>query len=292
MFRKNFSFPFMKYRRQAILLSLGLVVVSLVLLFTKGLNLGIDFTGGNLIQVEFASQVPVGDVRDTLAEIGQKQAVIQGYSDKGVIIRVNVDSEESRKEVIQTLKDKYPGMEVLRFEKVGPVVGEKLRREAFLAVSLALLGILAYITVRFKFRFAVVSVVALMHDTIITLGIFSLLGREISLPFIAAILTIVGYSLNDTIVVFDRVRENWKYLRQEGLLKVLDMSINQTLSRTINTSLTTFFPVLALFIWGGAVIANFSFALLLGILVGTYSSICIASSLLAEWYLRYPDNKK
>jgi preprotein translocase subunit SecF len=265
--------------------------VSLGLLLVKGLNLGIDFTGGNVVQVEFSSPVPVGDVRNVLAGVGQKQAVIQAYSDRGVIIRVNADTEESRKEVIQSLKDKYQDMEVLRFEKVGPVVGEKLRREALIAVGLALLGILAYITVRFRFRFAVVSVAALIHDSIITLGVFSLTGREISLPFIAAILTIVGYSLNDTIVVLDRVRENWKYLRQEGIANLLDMSINQTLSRTINTSLTTFLPVLALFIWGGPVIANFSLALLVGIVVGTYSSIYVAGSLLTEWYLK-DTNKK
>ncbi len=281
----------MKHRRQAILLSLVLIVVSLGLLLVKGLNLGIDFTGGNVVQVEFSSPVPVGDVRNVLAGVGQKQAVIQAYSDRGVIIRVNADTEESRKEVIQSLKDKYQDMEVLRFEKVGPVVGEKLRREALIAVGLALLGILAYITVRFRFRFAVVSVAALIHDSIITLGVFSLTGREISLPFIAAILTIVGYSLNDTIVVLDRVRENWKYLRQEGIANLLDMSINQTLSRTINTSLTTFLPVLALFIWGGPVIANFSLALLVGIVVGTYSSIYVAGSLLTEWYLK-DTNKK
>jgi len=291
MFNKKFSFQLMKHRRQAILLSLVLIVVRLGLLLVKGLNLGIDFTGGNVVQVEFSSPVPVGDVRNVLAGVGQKQAVIQAYSDRGVIIRVNADTEESRKEVIQSLKDKYQDMEVLRFEKVGPVVGEKLRREALIAVGLALLGILAYITVRFRFRFAVVSVAALIHDSIITLGVFSLTGREISLPFIAAILTIVGYSLNDTIVVLDRVRENWKYLRQEGIANLLDMSINQTLSRTINTSLTTFLPVLALFIWGGPVIANFSLALLVGIVVGTYSSIYVAGSLLTEWYLK-DTNKK
>ena len=288
MISKEFSFNFMKHRKKAILLSLLAIIASLVCLMTRGLNFGIDFTGGNVIQVEFESSVPVGDVRDVLADIGQNQTVIQAYSDRGVIIRVNVDTEDARKELVQALKNKYPSMEVLRHEKVGPVVGEKLRREAMLGLMLALLGILGYISVRFQFRFAVVSVLALMHDAIITLGMFSLTGKEISLPFVAAILTIVGYSLNDTIVVLDRVRENWKYLREKGILKILDMSINSTLSRTINTSLTTFLPVLALFIWGGPVIANFSFALLVGIVVGTYSSIYIAGSLLAEWYLKTP----
>jgi len=176
-----------------------------------------------------------------------------------------------------------------RLEKVGPVVGEHLRHQAFVALAIALAGILAYVTVRFRFRFAVVSVAALIHDAIITLGVFSLTGREVSLPFIAAILTIVGYSLNDTIVVLDRVRENWKDLRPKGIITVINDSINQTLSRTINTSLTTFLPVLTLFIWGGPVIANFAFALLIGIVVGTYSSIYIAGTLLGEWYTRSPE---
>jgi preprotein translocase subunit SecF len=205
-----------------------------------------------------------------------------------MIIRLKADSEEVRREVLKQLKTSFGEIQVLRLEKVGPVVGKLLRNEAFMAVALALVGILIYITVRFRFRFAVVSVAALLHDTIITLGVFSLTGREISVTFIAAILTIVGYSLNDTIVVLDRIRENWKGLRGVGVLGLLDNSINQTLSRTINTSLTTFLPVLAFFLWGGPVIANFSFALLVGILVGTYSSIYVASSLLGEWYLRSP----
>jgi preprotein translocase subunit SecF len=187
------------------------------------------------------------------------------------------------------MKKKDAGVNVLRIEKVGPVVGKQLRKEAVVAVAVALVGILLYITVRFRFRFAVVSVVALLHDTLLTLGLFSLLGREVSLPFIAAILTVVGYSLNDTIVVLDRVRENWKDLRSKGIVHILDLSINQTLSRTINTSLTTLLPVTALFLWGGAVISDFSLALLAGILVGTYSSIYIAGALLCEWNLRKPE---
>ncbi len=288
LFSKEWNIKFMKGRRIAMVLSVVLILASLGLLFTRGLNLGIDFTGGFQFQIEFPEGTEITAVREALAEVGQSQAVIQAYSDEGMIIRLKADSEDVRRDVLAQLKDSFGDIRILKLEKVGPVVGELLRKEAFMAVSLALLGILIYITIRFRFRFALVSVAALMHDTIITLGVFSLTGREISITFIAAILTIVGYSLNDTIVVLDRIRENWKNYRKLGILELLNSSINQTLSRTINTSLTTFLPVLAFFIWGGPVIANFSFALLVGILVGTYSSIYVASSLLGEWYLRSP----
>ncbi len=282
----SINLDFMKFRRKALIFSGILLLASILLLFTRGLNLGIDFVGGNLMQLKFSTAVEVSDLRDILSDVGQSQAVIQSYSNDGFMIRLNAQEETVRKEVLQAIREKYPDVELLRFEKVGPVVGEQLRKEAFIAVCMALLGILGYITVRFQFRFAVVSVLALMHDSLITLGVFSLTGMEVSLPFIAAILTIVGYSLNDTIVVLDRVRENWKNLKPWGIVKLLNVSLNQTLSRTMNTSITTFLPVMAFFLLGGPVLANFSFALLIGIVVGTYSSIYIAGSLLSEWYER------
>lgn len=282
----SINLDFMKFRRKALIFSGILLLASVLLLFTRGLNLGIDFVGGNLMQLKFSTAVEVSDLRNILSDVGQSQAVIQSYSNDGFMIRLNAQEETVRKEVLQAIREKYPDVELLRFEKVGPVVGEQLRKEAFIAVCMALLGILGYITVRFQFRFAVVSVLALMHDSLITLGVFSLTGMEVSLPFIAAILTIVGYSLNDTIVVLDRVRENWKNLKPWGIVKLLNVSLNQTLSRTMNTSITTFLPVMAFFLLGGPVLANFSFALLIGIVVGTYSSIYIAGSLLSEWYER------
>jgi len=290
--KRDWKIDFMRLRRKALLLSAVLILASLGLLVTRGLNLGIDFSGGHLVQAEFSEPVTVADVRALLAEAGQEQAVIQGYGDKGMIVRLKSSAEDTQVEnIIEILRESYSGMEVLRLEKVGPVVGETLRRQAVIAVVIALAGILLYITVRFRFRFAVSSVLALLHDAIITLGVFSLTGREITLPFIAAILTIVGYSLNDTIVVLDRVRENWRGLRKEGILPLINRSVNQTLSRTLNTSLTTFLPVLALFLWGGPVIANFAFALLVGIVVGTYSSIYVSGAIIGEWYLRSPEGK-
>ncbi|MBC7239988.1 MAG: protein translocase subunit SecF, partial [Chloroflexi bacterium] len=185
------------------------------------------------------------------------------------------------------LRKAFGNMTILRIESVGPAIGEELRRQAAWALLLALGGILIYITLRFKLDFAVVSVLALIHDSLIVLGFYSLLWKEINLPFIAAILTIVGYSLNDTIVVLDRVRENLRVASRKFDFKTLiNMSINQTLSRTINTSLTTLLPVLTLYLFGGEVLSNFALALLLGIIVGTYSSIYVAGALLVEWNLR------
>lgn len=278
-------------RRFALLISGMLIAASFFFLVTKGLNLGIDFTGGNLVRVEFEKDVSVADVRGALEKNNQGNAVIQAYSNKGVIIRIAADKEEDRKVLGETIRASFPSAKIVGYEKVGPVVGSELRQEAIIALCIALVGILLYVTVRFQFRFAVVSVLALVHDSIITIGAFSLTGMEVSSTFIAAILTIVGYSLNDTIVVLDRVRENWKDVRSKGLITVLNDSINQTLSRTINTSLTTLLPVFALFFMGGPVVRPFSFAMLIGLVVGTYSSIFIAAALLAEWSIHSPQER-
>ena len=281
-------FEFMGFRRAAMGISLALVVLSLSLIAFKGLNLGIDYTGGTLLQVEFPAAASVQDARAALATVGQEQAVIQSYSDRGMIIRLKAGEETVGQQARDALRQKFGEILVLRLEKVGPVVGKELTRGALIALALALLGILLYVSVRFQFRFAAVSVLALAHDAIIVTAAFALTGREISLTYIAAILTVVGYSINDTIVVLDRVRENWGKLRQLGIERLLDDSVNQTLSRTINTSLTTMLPVIALFLFGGPVIADFSFALLVGLIVGTYSSIFIACAILCEWYKRSP----
>ena len=287
-FIKDRRFEFMAFRRIALGISLVLVLGSLALFAFKGLNLGIDYTGGTLLQVEFPAAVSVQQARETLATVGQEQAVIQAYGDRGMIIRLNAGDEKVGAQAREALREKFNGLQVLRLEKVGPVVGAELKRQALIALFLSLIGILAYVGIRFKFRFAAVSVIALAHDAIITTGAFALTGREVSLTYIAAILTIVGYSINDTIVVLDRVRENWGKLRQVGIERLLDDSINQTLSRTINTSLTTMLPVIALFLLGGPVIADFSFAMLVGLVVGTYSSVFVAGALLCEWYKRSP----
>ena len=277
---------FMKYRKLALIVSLVLVAASLVLLLTKGLNLGIDFTGGNVIQTEFDNRPDIAEVRDVISAIVAKGAMIQNFGEKGIIIRTNEDTEQSREAVVKALSEKYSDMKVTGFEKVGPVVGGELRRQAIIGVTIALIAILIYITLRFQFRFAVVSVVPLVHDVIIALGFFALTQMEIGSSFIAAILTIVGYSLNNTIIILDRVRENWGTLSREGILNLVNKSLNQTLARTINTTLTTLFPVIALCVWGGPVLMAFSYAMLVGMIAGTWSSMMIATGLLCEWQLR------
>ncbi len=280
--------PFMKYRKAFVGVSIVLMLLSFGLLVTKGLNLSVDFTGGLVLQVKFEQQVEVAQIRESLSSVGQGQAIIQAYDNKDVLIRFQAQDEEVRRVVLDKLKKDFGGLTILKIDKVGPVVGKELRNQAVLALVLALAGILIYMAFRFKFRFGVAAVLSLLHDSVLMLGVYSLTGKEVSVAFIAAILTVVGYSLNDTIVVLDRVRENWPALRSKGVVELVDNSINQTLSRTINTSLTTLLPIIAMFLFGGEVISNFAFAFLVGIVVGTYSSIYVASSVVAEWYLRSP----
>ncbi|MDR1377533.1 MAG: protein translocase subunit SecF [Synergistaceae bacterium] len=286
------KFKFMERRVPAMMLSLVLVLGSLGLVAFKGLNLGIDFTGGNVVQVEFDKRPDVGEVREVVSSVVAAEAIIQDFGDKGIIIRTHEDTEESRGAVVEALQGRYTDVSVIGFEKVGPVVGQELRNQAFWGLMAALVAILIYITVRFQFRFAVVSVIPLIHDAVLALGFFSLTWMEISSSFIAAILTIVGYSLNNTIIILDRIRENWKDLGKQGIVDLVNLSITQTLSRTLNTTLTTLFPVLALCVWGGPVLAAFSYAMLMGIIVGTYSSIFVATGMIVEWWLRRPEGGK
>ena len=280
----NLHFDFMSRRKLALTISLVFVIASVILLLTKGLNLGIDFTGGNVIQTEFDNRPDITGVRQVISGVVAREAMIQNFGEKGIIIRTNEDTEESRENVVKALSASYPDMKVTGFEKVGPVVGGELRRQAIIGVSIALIAILIYITLRFQFRFAVVSVIPLVHDVIIALGFFSITQMEIGSSFIAAILTIVGYSLNNTIIILDRVRENWGTLSREGIVNLVNKSLNQTLGRTINTTLTTLFPVIALCVWGGPVLQAFSYAMLVGIIAGTWSSMFVATGLLCEWY--------
>ncbi|MBQ6910425.1 MAG: protein translocase subunit SecF, partial [Synergistaceae bacterium] len=251
-----------------------------------------DFTGGNVIQAEFAGELPdIAKVREVVSAVVAKGAMIQNFGEKGIIIRTNEDTDESRQQVVDVLNKNFTGMTITGFVKVGPVIGGELRQQAFIGVTIALIAILIYITLRFQFRFAVVSVVPLVHDVIIALGFFSITQMEISSSFIAAILTIVGYSLNNTIIILDRIRENWRDLSHEGIAELVNKSVNQTLARTINTTLTTLFPVIALCVWGGPVLQAFSYAMLVGIIAGTWSSMFVATGFLIEWYLAKPEGK-
>ena len=284
--------PFLKYRFAALIVSAVLILVSVFSLVVKGgPNYGIDFSGGILIQVKFFEPVETAALRESLLKYGYGQVLVQQFGSVGdheFLVRVEgteADLEALRGKIAGVLSETFgpESLEVRRTEMVGPRVGAELRKKGFLAVLYAMIGILIYITWRFEFRFAVGAILALLHDAVITVGVFSLLNKEIDLPIVAAILTIIGYSINDTIVVFDRVRENMRKIRRQGIEQVVNTSINETLSRTLITSLTTLLVVGSLFVLGGPVIHNFAFALIIGIIVGTYSSIYVAAPVLVLW---------
>jgi preprotein translocase subunit SecF len=282
----------MKYRKFAVGLSIVLVLSSFLSLAVKGVNLSVDFTGGVDIQIEFSAPADIAAVRETMSAAGFAQMTILPYNERNVSIRYQESGEDIQRSIIKALEDKFGAVKIQKIDKVGPVVGLELRRQAQVAITLAIVAILIYMAIRFRFRFGVAAVVALMHDSIIMLGVYSFTGREVGTWFIAAILTVIGYSLNDTIVVLDRVRENWPQVHRVGMLDLINNSINQTLSRTINTALTTLLPVLAMFFLGVEVISNLAFAFLIGIVVGTFSSIYVASTIVAEWYLRKPERRR
>jgi preprotein translocase subunit SecF len=282
-------------------ISMAMIVISITsLILHNGPNLGIDFAGGTLVEVKFKEATTVDTIRTALSTVNLGTSVIQQFGYKGdneYLIKTEMSSDELKglsDTIEEALVSAYPAgaFEIRRVEIVGPKVGKDLREKGMLAMLYAMIGILIYITWRFEFRYAAGSIIALIHDVTITVGIFSLLDKEFTLPIIAALLTIIGYSLNDTIVVYDRIRENLRTQRRQPLREVINGSINQTLSRTILTSGTTLLVVAALFFLGGAVIHNFAFALLVGIIVGTYSSIFIASPTVLAWERIWPSKKK
>ena len=280
-------FDFIGRRKAAYFISLSLIVFGLVSLGLRGRkNMGIDFAGGSLQEFRFARAVAADEVRRALKEIDLGDSVIQQYEGKrNILIRTSADSADTICAKFQEAfgQNKF---EVLRIEKVGPAVGRELTAKAAKALIFSLIGICIYISLRFEFRFAAAAIIALFHDVLISAGALSLTGREFSIPVIAALLTVVGYSINDTIVVFDRIREDLRLMRKSGYKEIVNASINQTLSRTLLTSMTTFLVVGALFFLGGAVINDFAFVLLVGVIVGTYSSIFVAAPLLVDWHGR------
>ena len=297
-FLTNVNFDFLGKRKIAALISGTLIIIGIAsLILHGGPKEGIDFTGGTTIRLKFEKAVNIGEIRSILSAIGQGNAEIKNIGETSEIlisVQQQADIGEVSDLIINELKDKLSEnpFELRERDTVGPRIGKELERAAIWAIIFSLILILIYISYRFEFKFAVGAVIALFHDVIITLGVFSVLNLEISLAVVAAFLTIVGYSLNDTIVVFDRIRENLKIMRREDYVTIINTSINQTLSRTLLTSLTTFLVVLILFIFGGEVIHNFSFALLVGVIVGTYSSIFVASPFVVEWQLRQERTKK
>ena len=287
IFRSNKTYDFMGKRLPFLGFSALLVIVSFVLLFTKGLNLGIDFSGGTLVQVQYTQNAPIDKIRDVLSinEKFDKAVVTKFGSDSEVIIKIPTSTTTLGKDIGDEVRDllKSTGdYEIRRVDMVGPKVGNALQEKGIMALSLALIVILIYVSFRFEWRFAIASILALIHDISIALGAIVLFNVDVNLDILAAILTILGYSLNDTIIVFDRIREGVNTSKENHLDSVVNESVSMTLSRTTLTSLTTFFVVLTLYLFGGEIISGFSFTLLVGVVVGTYSSIFIAASFLVQ----------
>lgn len=283
------NIDFIGFRRKTMMASAVALVIGLAsMLIHGGLETSIDFAGGALVEIRMDNPVPLSDLRAVVQAGGYDGAEVTNFGAPNEYL-IKVKAVGNAVEVAESLKEIVSGsftdqnIDIRRTETVGPKIGAELKTAAFWAIIYSLLGIVVYITWRFQFRFAIAAIIALIHDVLFTLGFFSLMGMEISLAVIAAILTIVGYSLNDTIVVFDRIRENLHTKRRDNYGGLVNASINETLSRTIITSLTTLLVVLALVIFGGAVIRDFAVTLLVGVLIGTYSSIFIASPVLVEW---------
>jgi preprotein translocase subunit SecF len=277
----QFNFDFMGKTRVAIIFTILLIGISVAALATWGLNFGIDFTGGTLVELGYAEPPDLGVIRAALGGSEFDGSSVQNFgSSREVLVRLPISEDVTAADISGRILELLPGAEMRRIEFVGPQVGEELTEDGFLALIYALGGILLYVMVRFTLKFSVGAVVATVHDVIITVGFFAITGLEFDLTVLAAILAVIGYSLNDTIVVFDRVRENFRRRRKDDPREVINKSLNQTLSRTLVTSGTTLVVVVALFLLGGELIHGFATALIIGILIGTYSSIYVASAML------------
>ena len=281
---KQTHIDFMGQRRLAMIVSAILLLVSLVSIGVRGLNYGIDFTGGTLIEVGYPQSADLAQVRTELAGAGFPEAVVQYFgTSRDVLVRLASRDDLSKAELSSTIlrlleKSGGEGMQLRRVEFVGPQVGEELTEQGGLAMLIALGAILIYVSLRFQWKFSLGAVAALFHDVIITIGFFSVLGLDFDLTVLAAVLAVIGYSLNDTIVVFDRVRENFRTMRTGTAVQIFNASLNQTLSRTIITSLTTLLVLVSLFFLGGELIHEFATALIVGVIIGTYSSVYVAST--------------
>ena len=284
----NIKFDFMGKRRIALVISSLLIMASLASLFTRGLNFGLDFTGGTVVVMQFEENVTASEIRDHLSANGYANIVVKNFgSSKDIEVTLPpqgedgedaVDEAKISNDLLTVTQQAHPNARITKADFVGSQVGDELVEQGSLALLYAIIGILIYVTIRFEWRFSLGSIAALVHDVLITAGIFSLLQVEFDLTVLAALLAVIGYSLNDTIVVFDRIRENFRKGRKRSTEEVINVSISQTLSRTVITSFTTMLVLLALYFFGGALINAFAFALIVGVIVGTYSSIFVAST--------------
>ena len=290
----NFSIPFMRFRKIAGLSSIAIFILAIFSLSFKGLNLGLDFSGGTLVEVAFEETIPLEDIRNTLAANGIEDFQVVNFgTETDVLIKAADKVSQGRlgDKIYEILLASYSNqkLDLKRVEFVGPQIGSELRDQGGLGMLVALGMILLYVAFRFQFKFAIGAVVALAHDVVIVLGIFSIVGWDFDLTVMAALLAVIGYSLNDTIVVSDRMRENFRTERGLEPVEIVDKSINQTLARTLITSLTTLLVLFSLYIFGGELIKGFSLALILGIFIGTYSSIYVVANMLLSMSITQED---
>jgi preprotein translocase subunit SecF len=294
-FRKKTAYPFMATRRRWYVVSAILILGSLAALVTRGINFGIDFTGGVVLEMSFPEAANLEKVRESLESAGYGSAVVQSFgTSRDVLVRLppaekDADTSETGRKVLASIQAGNPGVELRRTEVVGGQVGDELAEKGALAVLFTFVLILIYVALRFQWKLGVGAIVAALHDPVIILGFFAATQMTFDLPALAAILAVIGYSLNDTVVVFDRIRERFLSMRKGTPEQVIDASINETLSRTIMTSVTTMLTVLALLFFGGEILRGFSTALTIGIVIGTYSSIYIASALALDLKLAARD---
>ena len=287
IFRVKKDIPFMRYRRLSAVISILTFVLAVSFLGLKGLNLGVDFTGGTIMEVKYAEQANIQSIRNTLAEINLQDAQVQNFGTaKDVLIRLPLRNDlsiaELSEKVLASLKEKNSSVEIMRVESVGAQIGEELYEDGALAILFVCLGIVLYLSFRFEWRFAVAAIIANMHDVIIILGFFAFFQWEFNLTVLAAVLAVLGYSVNESVVVFDRVRENFRRMRKSKVEDVINNAITRTMSRTIMTHLSTQTVVISMLIFGGEILNNFALALTIGILFGIYSSIMVGCPL-AMW---------
>jgi len=287
IFRVKKDIPFMSYRRLSAIISILTFVLAVSFLGLKGLNLGVDFTGGTIMEVKYAEQANIQSIRNTLAEINLQDAQVQNFGTaKDVLIRLPLRNDlsiaELSEKVLASLKEKNSSVEIMRVESVGAQIGEELYEDGALAILFVCLGIVLYLSFRFEWRFAIAAIIANMHDVIIILGFFAFFQWEFNLTVLAAVLAVLGYSVNESVVVFDRVRENFRRMRKAKVEDVINNAITRTMSRTIMTHLSTQTVVISMLIFGGEILNNFALALTIGILFGIYSSIMVGCPL-AMW---------
>jgi preprotein translocase SecF subunit len=292
------NIPFVRNRRLFFVISGLLMLASLAIILVKGFNYGVDFTGGSLVQVHFTQRVSSDAMRGVLDKIGEGGAGMQRDERGDFLIRAKArefPGQQTFSSVLsQELKTSFPDnqFEILRDETVGPQISKELQGKVLLAVALGIIGILIYVSFRFDFRFGAGAVLSLIHDTLITLGFVALFGKEVTITVIAAVLTMIGYSVNDSIVVSDRIREDIRKMRKESFMDVCNQAINKTISRTVITSMTVLFVTLALLVFGAATIKDFAFVMTVGTIVGTYSSIFIVVNFVVEWEKKFPSKRR